>query len=268
MKVVSYSLDDVAGCNIAGILREGFGFKETGGVFDGVRVCERGDTLLVASSENITRVSGLGDFNPDVCVVVSRHKSESGKPTLTTHATGNYGPADVGGRPHELSIAPALYQRKALEYLKLNGIRGYDVSLEVTHHGPTQLPFPLLYVEVGSTMREWNDLNACTVVAEVADALVSLPVDKVSTAVGFGGPHYAPNFSKTVKNVAYGHIAPKYAIEHIDAAMVGQMIGKTVPRPEMGVLDWKGLRGEERKKVTEILGELGLPWKKTSELKD
>ncbi|MFH1403166.1 MAG: D-aminoacyl-tRNA deacylase [Candidatus Altiarchaeota archaeon] len=267
MKLIAYSMDDIAGSNVAEVLRDGFGFIERGEEHDGVRICGRDDTLLVASRENITRIESFGSLHPEVCVVVSRHRSESGTPTLTSHVTGNFGSADVGGEPGRLSIAPALYLRKSLEYLRLNQVEGYEVSLEVTHHGPTRLPFPLLYVEVGSSEEQWNDMDACTAVAEVADALVSLPVEEVPSAIGFGGPHYAPNFNDVVKTVALGHIAPKYALEYVDIAMVEQMVERTVPRPELAVLDWKGMRGEEKKRVTGLLDELGLGWEKSSELK-
>jgi len=260
-------MDDIAGTNIAKVLRKDFGFMETDEIYDDVPVCKRDDTLLVASKENITRLESFGNFDPDVCIAVSRHRSESGKPTLTTHVTGNYGNAEVGGQPGKLSIAPALYLRKSLEYLLKNQIAGYEVSLEVTHHGPTELPFPLVYVEVGSSEEQWNDENACTVVAEVADALVSLPIEDVPTAIGFGGPHYAPNFNETTKNIALGHIAPKYAMEYVDKAMIQQMIERTIPRPDLTVIDWKGLKGAEKQRVTGILDEIGLSWKKTSELK-
>ncbi|MFH1834867.1 MAG: D-aminoacyl-tRNA deacylase [Methanobacteriota archaeon] len=268
MKLIAYSLDDVAGVNTARILKERFEFKETGEEFDGVPVYSRDDILLVASRENITRISSLGTFNPEVCIVVSRHRSESGTPTFTTHATGNYGSADVGGEPGRLSIAPAQYLRKSIEQLLRHPIPGFQASLEVTHHGPTELSFPLLYVEVGSSEKQWGNESACTVVAEVADSLASKSPDKLPSAIGFGGPHYAPNFTEVSGKVAFGHIAPKYAMDYMNEQMIRKMIEHTIPPPELAVLDWKGLRGLEKKIVTGILDEIGLSWKKTSELKD
>ena len=36
----------------------------------------------------------------------------------------------------------------------------YDVTLEVTHHGPTELSVPSLYAEIGSTEIQWKDPEA------------------------------------------------------------------------------------------------------------
>ncbi|MCG2783360.1 MAG: D-aminoacyl-tRNA deacylase, partial [Candidatus Altiarchaeales archaeon] len=91
------------------------------------------------------------ETSPSFAIVASRHSSKSGTPTLTCHSTGNFGPAEAGGNPRELGIAPALYLRQALLNLKKNPPAGYEISLEVTHHGPSSLPFPIMFVEVGST---------------------------------------------------------------------------------------------------------------------
>jgi len=252
MKAVAYSSDDLAGRNIAGILSKEFNIS------------------AVEVSGNLKNETTFQE-SPDVCIVASRHKSESGKPTLTCHATGNFGRADMGGIEGHLQLTNALYLRMALLLLKEKQQAynlPYDVSLEVTHHGPTELSFPLLYVEVGSGEEQWNDLTACRAAAEVIFELYSSEPEKVPVAIGFGGPHYAPNFSEIIRNVALGHIMPKHAALHASREMVEQMIAKTMPKPDFAVLDWKGLKSEEKRKVENILGELGLPWKKTSELKD
>jgi D-aminoacyl-tRNA deacylase len=269
MKLIAYSRGDVAGDNIARILQKDFGFSESDMSFDGVPIRERDGVLLVESKESILHRSEFGGLNPGILVVASRHRSESGEPTLTCHVTGNFGGADFGGLPGRLSIAPALYLREALIGLreKAAGL-DYQISLEVTHHGPSELPFPIVFVEVGSTEKQWRDDSACQVVAFVISDLVSRESKKVPVGIGFGGPHYAPNFTEVVENVALGHIMPKYATEFLSRAMVEQMISRTVPKPEFAVLDWKGLRSEEKKAVTEILEEIGLPSKRTSELKD
>jgi D-aminoacyl-tRNA deacylase len=269
VKLIAYSREDVAGGNIARILKESFGFKENGGYFDDAPVCGRGDVLLVESAESILYRNDFDSLSPEFMVVASRHRSESGEPTLTAHATGNFGNADFGGLPGRLSLAPARILRQAIELLKLNvGSLPYKVSLEVTHHGPTELPFPLAYVEVGSTEKEWRDEAACLIAAEVIDKLVSELLPPKPSAIGFGGTHYAPNFTEITHNVALGHIAPKYAIEHVDKAMVEHMIERTTPKPELAVLDWKGLKSEEKKEITSILEKNGVQWQKTSDLKD
>lgn len=258
----------MAGANIAHILQESFGFADNGEVFDGSPVCERDGVLLVESADSILFREDMGALKPEFMVVASRHRSESGAPTLTAHVTGNFGAADIGGEPARLSFAPALVLCQAVELLKQNvGALPHQVSLEVTHHGPSEIAFPLIYVEVGSTEKQWRDDNACTVVAEVIDKLVFEKIPVKPSAIGFGGPHYAPNFTEIIPEVALGHIAPKYAMEYVDKEMIKQMIQRTIPCPEMACLDWKGIRGEKKTKLVNMLDELDLPWKKTRELK-
>ena len=64
----------------------------------------------------------------------------------------------------------------------------YDVTLEVTHHGPTELSVPSLYAEIGSTETQWKDPEAGEVVAK---AILAVSLEKVPAGLGFGGGHYA-----------------------------------------------------------------------------
>ncbi|VVB55363.1 D-aminoacyl-tRNA deacylase [uncultured archaeon] len=252
---VVYSREDVAGSNIAGILRSEFGFSEK----SKVPLIEYPSSLLYVDEQP----KGV-----DLVVVASRHKSASGKSTLTTHVTGNWGTADAGGKIGELSIAPALYLRQSLLLLRKYGKNlPYEISLEVTHHGPTSWRIPLLFVEVGSTEAQWKDMDACRVAASVISDLVSNEPEKVDSAIGFGGPHYAPNFTECMVNVALGHIAPKHALEYVDGKLVSQMVEKTIPAPSFALFDWKGMKGEEKERIMALLGECGLSWKKTSDFK-
>jgi len=254
MKLVAFSGSDLAGSNIAGILRREF------------RVDDR---LIVESAEFMTDVESLTDLGPEVCFVASRHRSESGQPTLTAHVTGNFGAAELGGRSGELALAPALYLREAVVRLMEYGAgSGYSVSLEVTHHGPTSLPFPLVFVEVGSGPGQWGDLRACRIVARVISELLSAEPAEREVALGFGGPHYAPNFTSVLDRVALGHIASKHVVGCLDEAMIRQMVERTVPRPDFALFDWKGLRGVERRRIMGLVEGFGLPCRRTSELKD
>ena len=103
-------------------------------------------------------------------VFISRHSSQSGKPTLSVHAPGNFGDAELGGLPKTLSVSPALAMQNALKALmhykeKLN--LNYEVSFECTHHGPS-LNVPTMFVELGSSAEQWSDLKAAEAVAHSA----------------------------------------------------------------------------------------------------
>ena len=191
------------------------------------------------------------DLDPSLAIVASRHSSKSGTPTLTCHTTGNFGPAEAGGNQKELGIAPALYLREALMHLKENPPADYEVSFEVTHHGPTGLKFPIMFVEVGSTEKEWGDMEACSFVAGVIEKLLNSPPAETPVAIGFGGGHYCRKFSK-VSDFALGHICPKYSLPHLDAEMLQQMITRTVPEPKVALVEKKGLGPDKRRVIALI----------------
>ncbi|MFC2153878.1 D-aminoacyl-tRNA deacylase [Candidatus Altiarchaeota archaeon] len=257
MKIVAYWNGDIAGSIMAEWLRE----QDLGG-----------DVQLREFDHSLLYLESWGEELPEIMVVASRHRAESGKPTLTCHVTGNFGGADYGGKQGHLQQGHALYLRESLQALQRARERHslqHAVSFEVTHHGPTDLPFPLIFVEVGSCEEQWHDNVACQAVAESILEIVRKEPSIVPTAIGFGGPHYAPNFTEALvaSEIAFGHIAPKYAVDFINKAMIVQMIEKTVPKPELAILDWKGLKGEEKENITGILDELGFGWKKTRDFK-
>ncbi len=206
-------------------------------------------------SDSALYMEGL-DLDPSVAIVASRHSSKSGTPTLTCHSPGNFGKAEAGGNPRQLGIAPALYLREALLNLKENSPAGYEVSFEVTHHGPTALKFPIMFVEVGSTEKEWGDMQACSFVAGVIEKLLNSPPAEIPPAIGFGGGHYCRKFSK-ISEFALGHICPKYSIPHLDAEMLEQMITRTVPEPKAALVEKKGL-GPDKRRVLALIEETEL----------
>ncbi|MFH1054967.1 MAG: D-aminoacyl-tRNA deacylase [Candidatus Altiarchaeota archaeon] len=269
MKLIIHSVGDVAGSNIARIIVERHGFTESGEKYGGRPVYGRGDVLLMSTDDSVLYLKDL-PYNPEVCVVASRHRSESGNATLTCHPTGNFGEAQMGGSEGVLQLTDALYLRQCLLLLQRKKAEmnlPYEVSLEVTHHGPSGLPFPLLFVEVGGSVEHWSDMDACGAVADAISFLMLEEVEDKQSAIGFGGPHYAPNFSSLSGEYALGHIMPKYSAEHLTREMVGEMVEKTQPRPEVAVVDWKGLKGGEKAKLGGIADELSLKIVRTSELK-
>ena len=142
--------------------------------------------------------------------------------------------------------------------LRKRAIAGYESALEATHHGPTCLPFPLVFVEVGSSEAQWNDKAACAVAAATIAGLVQDEPSgcEVPSAIGLGGGHYCRKFSE-VEDYALGHICPRYNLPNLDEEMLGQMIERTVPRPGHALVDKKGL-GPHKKEVSDLLSKTGL----------
>ena len=87
------------------------------------------------------------------------------------------------------------------------------------------------------------------IVAEVVVELITSQPTERKTAIGLGGPHYCPNFTKVIVRTEYaiGHICPKHQLQNLDENMLMQAIQKTIPKPDLVILDWKGLSGEKER---------------------
>lgn len=202
-------------------------------------------------------------------IFASRHRSKEEINSLTVHCTGNpSGEARLGGRPKELAVSSPPAMKSILTGMKRLAIEKslkYDVTLEVTHHGPTELLVPSIYAEIGSTEVQWKDREAGEVVAK---AVLAVSLEKVPVALGFGGGHYATRQTGLLLETAisFGHNFPKYQLEFVDEALVRQAVEKS--GAEFAYFDRKSTKSEDRKRITEILEKLGLPILKESEIRE
>ncbi|MEM3601125.1 MAG: D-aminoacyl-tRNA deacylase [Candidatus Bathyarchaeia archaeon] len=267
------SLKDVASLNITKEILSHYPFISVGEKFHGAPVyalnMEEKEIKLVFWEDEPVYTQNIPEFFPkiELIVFVSRHSSVSGTPTLSVHTPGNFGNADLGGIPGKLSVSPANAMRTALITMKqLVGetLLDYEVSYECTHHGPS-LDVPTMFVELGSSQKQWNDLKAAEIVAHAAmDAALKFGEQKAKAVVGIGGPHYNAKFTKIAlkEATAFSHIIPKHAIPIVDQKILKQCIEKTFEKVDIVVLDWKGIRGEDKPSLIEKLEKLGLMYNK------
>jgi len=274
MKIILVSETNIASSNIGKILLNKHPFKKSHILFMDKPVYKLGDILVVFTERNVIDIDELEEplshLKPDVIVVASTHKSEQEVSSLTCHSPGNWGPADMGGKPKQLSIAPALFLRACLLELadqKDEKNLDYEVSLEVTHHGPSY-SLPIMFAEVGSSEKQWKDMEACEAVADTIFKILTSPLETVPTTVFIGGGHYAPTPTRRVLSgrIAIGHMCPKYQIEHLDSEMLLQAIDKTTPRPAFVTIEWKSFVSAERERLIELLKENNISWKKDKEI--
>ncbi|HKT21066.1 MAG TPA: D-aminoacyl-tRNA deacylase, partial [Nitrososphaerales archaeon] len=201
-------------------------------------------------------------FNPQAYIFLSRHSADSGIASLTAHTTGNFSAeAKFGGAGKELGRAdPALLKNylRAL-WKRRSEAQGYEVTIEATHHGPTSLQKPVLFVELGSSEKHWGDRKAAGVVARALMESLTNKEIWPKVAVGFGGTHYSEKFTRLLieEEFAFSFVAPKYALEHVDEGMVGQMLQRTNSPVRYAVLDWKGL-GPHKEKIVKLAERFGL----------
>jgi D-aminoacyl-tRNA deacylase len=247
MKLIIASREDPAAMNIANHLEKIGGLNSR-------------DLRLMIIESKATEIQTM-PTQADEIIVASRHESESKEPCLTVHVPGNLEDKD-------LAIAsPVTVKSLLISLTKIRDELGlqYKVSLEATHHGPTKLPVPVTFIEIGSAPEQWKDDKAGEAIARAI--LESTPVSEIPQAVGFGGPHYAPHHTETVlgTNIAVGHIIPKYAT--IDRYLVEKSAERTKGKVDFLALDWKGLNPLQRGKLKEVSEEVGIPLLREDKLK-
>jgi D-aminoacyl-tRNA deacylase len=197
-------------------------------------------------------------------IFLSRHRSESGIPTLTCHCTGNYGVDNhYGGNPREIAISYPYLQKQFLKMITnvKSSIPGYDIVIETTHHGPTSLKKPVLFTEIGSTERQWLDKNAASVVCDCILNIITSGLEEhcEKVGIGLGGTHYPVKFNKLLLETEFGlaAVAARHNLKSIDEKMLHQMIIKSVEKVTHIIVDWKGL-GKEKNRIIRLVENTGL----------
>ncbi|WP_327051348.1 D-aminoacyl-tRNA deacylase [Halomicrococcus gelatinilyticus] len=154
--------------------------------------------------------------DPDLLLFASRHSGETG-PLLTGHFTGNFGHAEYGGTEGDLARACPNAQARLLSAFDEHAPEGYEVGMECTHHGPSRVGVPSMFVELGSGEEEWSDPDGARAVARAILDLRGVAPHRERQLVGFGGGHYVPRFERVVRETdwAVGHVAADWCLESL-----------------------------------------------------
>lgn len=220
------------------------------------------------------------ELTPRQIIFISRHRSKTGPPTLTTHPIGNYGGVtDFGGEPKTLVKSSPRLTTHLLRLMKKNAEDSklyHKVCFEVTHHGP-YVETPTIFAEVGSNEEEWEKKEPASVVAKSLLELFGKYhyegdfQNDIPVLIGIGGGHYAPRFTEVAlaKKVAFGHMIPTYQVEdeNIDDEILEKTIEAT-PGVKGVYLHKKELK---KSKVTEFkkwFEDKGMPVISSKELDD
>jgi len=177
----------------------------------------------------------------DLLAFASKHSGETGR-LLTAHHTGNFGPADHGGADNALAAACPNAHSRVLEALAAHAPESYEVGMECTHHGPSDVGAPSMFVEVGSSESEWADPAAAEAVARAILDLQGVPPHREPETggdwgrrqfVGAGGGHYVPRFERVVRETgwAVGHIAADWGLDalgDLDDPATRNVLGEAV----------------------------------------
>lgn len=223
--------------------------------------------LHLSYNRSLLYLDNLDEIYPDseAFVFLSKHRSESGIPTLTCHFTGNFSDSNpYGGTPRELGIAYPYLQKSYIRDItsKQTFVYEYDIIIEATHHGPTSLKKPSIFIEIGSTEKQWADRKAASTVCQsVITVLTGENTDAQCQSVGIalGGTHYPTKLNKLLLESEFGlaAIAAKHNLVSIDEPMMSQMISKSVEKVTHAIVDRKGL-GKEKNRILELIDKKDL----------
>lgn len=230
---------------------------------DGRSPRHRNVQLYVASGSLLT-LESLDRFYPDAgsFIFLSKHRSDSQIPTLTCHCTGNFSDNPYGGSPREIAVSWPSLQKSYLKAITTarHGVPEYDVIIEATHHGPTSLKKPVLFVELGSSEKHWGDSKAAGVICDTLLDILDSGIERCKkVGIALGGTHYPTKFNKLLLESEFGlaAVASKHNLEAIDEQMLEQMITKSVEKVTHIVVDSKGL-GNQKDRIMKMAEKTGL----------
>ncbi len=250
--LVAYQ-DDPAGHNMAKYLSKDM--NKDGDIFRG-----KFYDLLIIPTPAISADWLEEKYDYDGFVFLSKHAAESGVLALTCHSTGNFSEAKFGGNQRQVAIPHPDIQKRYLQTLKENQEKfsEFQITIEATHHGPTALKKPAIFIEIGTTEKQWNDVSLCNSVAALVHQVFSQPIPKNPVAICFGGTHYPSKFTDELLDgkFALGTVIPKHALENLDEELFSHILAQN-SMAKAALLDWAGL-GPNKQKVLDFLATTNL----------
>ncbi len=194
-------------------------------------------------------------YQYDGYVFLSKHASESGTLALTCHSTGNFSEALYGGFQRQVAIPHPHLQKSYMKHLwtKRDNFSKFEITIEATHHGPTALNKPTLFIEIGTTQKEWTDKSLCENVAKIVTEEISKEPQKHKVAICFGGTHYPEKFNRVLieGEFALGTIVPKHALDNLDDALFSHILDRN-KEAKYALVDWSSL-GKNKQKVVSLI---------------
>ena len=239
------------------------------------------------------------DCEIEEVLILSRHVSATNTPALTLHAIGIPGETPHGdegqaGGKKGTVVPPSprfasLFRGMLAEGRSRGLDKEYDLTLETTHHGPV-LTKPTLYIEIGSTEKQWNSKEAAdawaSVIAQNLGLKESEPVswrEGGDVMIVLGGGHYAPRHKAVLSgtNLWAGHLLANYALpfetpedgqepsgawRHSIQASVESTRTAFPGGNLFAHLDRKSFKGWQRTAILSLLEELEVPVRRGKDL--
>ncbi|HUU49185.1 MAG TPA: D-aminoacyl-tRNA deacylase [Nitrosopumilaceae archaeon] len=245
--LVAYQ-DDPAGYNMAKFLSQKM--KHDNDIFRGNNY-----DLLIIPTPAISADWLEEKYDYDGFIFLSKHAAESRVLALTCHSTGNFSEAKFGGNDKQMAIPHPDIQKRYLQVLWENKSQfsNFQITIEATHHGPTALNKPTIFIEIGTTEKQWADESLCSSIASLVDKVLSENIPSNPTAICFGGTHYPEKFTNELLygKFALGTVMPKHALDYLDRNMFSHILERN-KFAKAALLDWTGL-GPNKKKIIGLL---------------
>ena len=232
----------------------------------------RSDNMGTMHMESINK-------NIDDIIVLSKHVSSSEVPAMTVHAIGVLTGQEMGedgrsGGVYGTLVPPNPRMASFLRAIVLKGavepnLSKFDLTLEATHHGPV-MSLPTMYVEIGSSEKEWADSHLASIWAEIIiENLSSKALDSNKRwMLCIGGGHYAPRHRDILirSKELVGHILPSYSLPDVneeatlhnfEKVLRASILSMRTARPKAQVIahiDRKSMNSDLRKYIIAKLG--------------
>ncbi len=228
------------------------------------RIVEIKEPLICQDS--LDRKLEESGFPAGLLIFASKHRSKDARAILTVHSTGNANEAKFGGVNKHLAASSPQAVRSLLRSLKLLAEnQDYEVTLECTHHGPSDINVPSVFIEIGSNEEQWLDEVAGRI---VANAILMYRESDSPVAVGFGGTHYAPRQTVLMleTDMAFGHIFPSHALDDLDENMIRQAFLRS--KADFAYFDRKSMKARQRERLSAMIERAGYEVLKESDIRD
>ncbi len=250
--LVAYE-QDPAGHNMAKFISKSM--EKDGDIFRG-----KNYDLAIIPSPAISADWLEQKYHYDGFVFLSKHAAQSGELALTCHSTGNFSVAQFGGNQRQIAVPHPYLQKSYMKKLDQNKDKfsGFQIIIEATHHGPTALSKPTIFVEIGTTEKQWNDESLCNSIAKLVMQVLDEPIPESPVAICFGGTHYPEKFTEELVHGkhALGTVIPKHALEFLDEELFSHIMSQN-KQAKAALLDWAGL-GPHKQKVLDLLNTTDL----------
>ncbi len=310
VSIIAVNAGDIASYNQAKFLLEKLPWIELGNI-EGKPAYRLNNTRMWVFSDGILFEDAIdnrwhrqtGEVVLEV-IFPSRHAAASGKPSLTLHPIG-VPHLPVTEKPPfggKAGFAPppstrlSSWWKMLQQYVSGTELENnFELTLEVTHHGP-YLEVPALFIEIGSTEKDWPDESAAELLAQIiTDGLsltgndtIGLWDSKINAGelvlITLGGGHYAPRANKlaSLEGVWLGHMLATYALPFVkpddESTIPGgtwmQAIDAVVASTKRAFpngnyvisMDKKAFRGWQRQAIRNHLSDIGIPLLTTKQI--